>query len=152
MNTVISNYQTRTVASRKPLCKLVRTCLILSGLTSLGVWATDNTAQLQNLHNSERLELQYGQQKYRDRLEPLEAVKQRQLEFRLDQQRRDQQLLQQKQLQKQRALNRKLQVSPSSDSSARAKQDRELQKFRAEQRQQQLRLEIQRQSWPYPKR
>lgn len=134
------------------ISKHLRICLALSALTSVGAWAVDGTGPLQVLNNSERLALEYGQRRYRDRLETLNPPERRQLQIRLDQQRQDQRRLQRAQLQKQRALDRKLRIPPPNLTSAHAKRNQQLQIFRAQQRRQQLQFELQRQSWPYPKR
>lgn len=121
----------------------------LLALASASPWAADGVAQLQRLHEAERLNLENRQEQYRQKLKPLPPLQQQQLRMRLDQQRLDQWRLQQQQLQQRRALEQRLRLLPPDVS--RTKQNQQLQQFQRQQQQQQLQLQMQRDSWPYPK-
>lgn len=102
------------------------------------------------MHEAQRLQLESEQRQYEEAREPLAPLQKEQLHRRLDAQRREQIQLQQQQMQQQRALQRQLNTLPPG--AARQKQLQQLQQDRREQDQQQLQFELQRKTWPYPRR
>lgn len=94
--------------------------------------------------------LRQRQQDYKKDAAPLSFAEQRQLEQRLRQQRQQQGLLQYRQRQKQIATGTRL--NSSADTQQAGNQAHQFQRFKAQQRFQQLHLRMQRATWPYPYR
>lgn len=125
---------------------LVLPVLLISVLAS----AADAPATLERLNAQQRLKLERDQKAYEQSRVPLSEEQRRRLEEHLDAQRQAQRRLQQQQLRQERALQK--QLAPESPAVSRHLMNEQLERDRRRQDRQSLQFELDRKSWPYPRR
>jgi hypothetical protein len=106
--------------------------------------------QVEKLDEAERLKLETDQRAYTESLKPLAPQQQQELQQRLLQQKLQQRQLQQQQLGDQLLLEQRLKALPGAN--VRGAENLQIQQFERQQRGLQLQQDMQRETWPYPRR
>ncbi len=106
--------------------------------------------QVEKQDEAERLKLETDQKTYTESLKPLAPQQRQELQQRLQQQKLQQRQLQQQQLGDELLLEQRMKALPGAN--VRGAESLQIQQFERQQRGLQLQQEMQRETWPYPRR